>query len=393
MTSSLNSYVDHLRIIGENLQHQSFEKGSCQAYTIASPSPSQQHWLASRDPKRSSLSKWSDKENQAQDPNDGESHDDDPDWRNIFTRLHLISHKLNPVPHESTSGQLQQLQQQYTQLRESCTLLQRRMVDRQRPAYVENRLEKLQEEEETLWEEQLRSREAEQRALGLQSQALRCERKTLEEKLARLTHETQDLADTKARVQEIERVYALRCEEERDMQAALRSLGKIGHEMDDALEKDDRSTTLDALRHQKQRMLDELDTHERVLEAQWRESKEQRELVLVQEQDRELDEKCRVSETTRSQVQRCIELVIGHVRDTEEASSRDRKHQIMATTLSCLHEQSGEMNMSEMQQDLVQKFPHVPKSEITRSVYSLVASGLVAIDRGHGKDIVTSLVL
>lgn len=222
-----------------------------------------------------------------------------------------------------------------------------------------------------------------------------------------------DDEEESARNLQLREALALRMEEKRDIQAAIESLKR---------KKQQRSLSTDRLRGQSelspsererelmqelQELQEEKDTLQLQIIASEEEQEEQdehsaeipslkadiaeRKLQRTAEQER-LDKVKHSLGRLKAKMKHMVDIQILTARDTSPSTLREE-----AVILHLLYEHEGEMGVNELKQETgaVMTSHGKPSSNgvIIRALYSLVANGVVQIDRSYGNGLVTSLLV
>ncbi|KAE8968760.1 hypothetical protein PF011_g27062 [Phytophthora fragariae] len=276
-----------------------------------------------------------------------------------------------------------------------------------------DRVESQLAQEEAAWEQQMQTREQRVAEREVELQALREERAADE---AGGADAEQEQEQGQAELRE---VLALRAEEKRDIQAAIESLQR---------KRVRRSAALAEQRKQQQQEETEnveaaaaVAARQRVL-AELRDEKEalQRDIIAAEELEEKLEENVRDLPALKDKLQRAkaeraqvqtqldslrLELArrkrkMRHMVDVQLLTARDTNPPTLreeAVLLHLLYEHEGEMGVNELKQEAsaVLKEHGKPNGNgvVIRALYSLVANGLVQIDRSYGNGLVTSLLV
>ncbi|KAE8955139.1 hypothetical protein PF011_g31887, partial [Phytophthora fragariae] len=215
---------------------------------------------------------------------------------------------------------------------------------------------------------------------------------------------------------ELREVRALRAEEKRDIQAAIESLQR---------KRVRRSAALAEQRKQQQQEetenVEAAAARQRVL-AELRDEKEalQRDIIAAEELEEKLEENVRDLPALKDELQRAkaeraqvrtqldslrLELArrkrkMRHMVDVQLPTARDTNPPTLreeAVLLHLLYGHEGEMGVNELKQEASAVLQEHAKPNgngvVIRALYSLVANGLVQIDRSYGNGLVTSLLV
>ncbi|KAE9067642.1 hypothetical protein PF010_g27384 [Phytophthora fragariae] len=273
-----------------------------------------------------------------------------------------------------------------------------------------DRVESQLAQEEAAWEQQMQTREQRVAEREVELQALREERAADE---AGGADAEQEQEQGQAELRE---VLALRAEEKRDIQAAIESLQR---------KRVRRSAALAEQRKQQQQEetenVEAAAARQRVL-AELRDEKEalQRDIIAAEELEEKLEENVRDLPALKDELQRAkaeraqvrtqldslrLELArrkrkMRHMVDVQLPTARDTNPPTLreeAVLLHLLYGHEGEMGVNELKQEASAVLQEHAKPNgngvVIRALYSLVANGLVQIDRSYGNGLVTSLLV
>ncbi|CAI5714772.1 unnamed protein product [Hyaloperonospora brassicae] len=221
-----------------------------------------------------------------------------------------------------------------------------------------------------------------------------------------------------AELAELREALALRLEEKRDIEAAVSSLQR---------KKARRSAAV--AEHKSKGRGQSIDVEAEVAAAareqvlrELREEKEmlQREIIAAEEMEERMDENVRdlpalkeeLAEVKRkkAEVQTCVDSLrlelarqkrkMRYMVDVQLLTARDTNPPTLreeAVLLHLLYEHEGEMGVNELKQEASKLLEDHGKPNgngvVIRALYSLVANGLVQIDRSHGNGLVTLLLV
>lgn len=292
---------------------------------------------------------------------------------------------------------------------------------------LNERVESQLESEEKEWEDKMQVRE--QRVAELE-----VELKTLQESNEAAFHAGDDAEDSQddedqddndgdgngsddeeetARNLQLREALALRMEEKRDIQAAIESLKRKKQQRSLSTDRSQgQSETVPSerareLMQELQELQEEKDTLQLQIIASEEEQEEQdehsaeipsmkadiaeRKLQRTAEQER-LDKVKHSLNRLKAKMKHMVDVQILTARDTSPSTLREE-----AVILHLLYEHEGEMGVNELKQEIgaVMTSHGKPSSNgvIIRALYSLVANGVVQIDRSYGNGLVTSLLV
>ncbi|KAE9067748.1 hypothetical protein PF007_g27953 [Phytophthora fragariae] len=234
-----------------------------------------------------------------------------------------------------------------------------------------------------------------------------------------------EAAEQELRVEraELREVLALRAEEKRDIQAAIESLQRKRVRRSAALaeqrkqQQQEETENVEAAAA-RQRVLAELRDEKEAL----RDEKEalQRDIIAAEELEEKLEENVRDLPALKDELQRAkaeraqvrtqldslrLELArrkrkMRHMVDVQLPTARDTNPPTLreeAVLLHLLYGHEGEMGVNELKQEASAVLQEHAKPNgngvVIRALYSLVANGLVQIDRSYGNGLVTSLLV
>ncbi|KAI9982179.1 hypothetical protein PInf_008131 [Phytophthora infestans] len=289
---------------------------------------------------------------------------------------------------------------------------------------LQSRLETQLAHEETAWEQQMQTieqrvaeREVELQALKEENEADEAEQEERNDSEQEQDDEEEE-QEAQVEISELQEAVALRAEEKRDIEAAISSLQrkKTRRQALLAEERKKRQTKsvdveADATAAAREQVLNELKDEKDAL---------QREIIAAEETEENLDENVRdlpmlkeeVAEAKkeRATVQAHVDSLrlelarrkrkMRHMVDVQLLTARDTNPPSLreeAVLLHLLYEHDGEMGVNELKQEASTVLkdhgrPH-GNGVVIRALYSLVANGVVQIDRSYGNGLVTSLLV
>ncbi|RLN20463.1 hypothetical protein BBJ28_00020996 [Nothophytophthora sp. Chile5] len=280
---------------------------------------------------------------------------------------------------------------------------------------MQDRVESQLAEEETAWETQMQARE--QRVAERE-----VELAALQEENADDTNEEEDddqEDEEEAEHGELREVLALRAEEKRDIEAAIESMQRKKRRRGSVLpsgggggdEDEDVDMAANATIAAREQVLRELREEKEVL---------QREIIATEEKEEQqeenqlelpaLKEAVVEAKRERAQVQERVDSLrlelerrkrkMRHMVDVQLLTARDTNPPVLreeAVLLHLLYEHEGEMGVNELKQETSAVLQAHGKAHgngvVIRALYSLVANGVVQIDRSYGNGLVTSLLV
>ncbi|OWZ07361.1 Translation initiation factor eIF-3 subunit 10 [Phytophthora megakarya] len=315
------------------------------------------------------------------------------------TTLHRLALELT----EETSSKdaidrCERLNRRYEALSGSIRLVQEQMKATGDEVALQERVERQLAQDETAWEQQMQTREQRVAEREVELQTIK------EEEPQEQEQEEEEQVD----LTELHEAAALRVEEKRDLEAAIESLQRKKMRRKRETQTDD---VKDAATTAREQVLREL-----------REEKEtlQRQIIATEETEEQLDENVRhlpalkdelaQSKKNRAEVQTTADALrlelnrqkrkMRHMVDVQLLTARDTNPPTLreeAVLLHLLYEHEGEMGVNELKQEAsdVLKDHGKPNGNgvVIRALYSLVAIGIVQIDRSYGNGLVTSLLV
>lgn len=287
--------------------------------------------------------------------------------------------------HEALSGSVKLFQEKVKALGDDLTL--------------QDKVETQLAQEEAAWEQQMQVREQKVAEKEVELKALKEEEEEVEEE-----------ESEEEEVGEMQEALALRAEEKRDIEAAIESLQRKRRRKSVAVEKPV-DVEQDAAAAAREQVLRELKEEKDAL---------QREIIAAEEQEEKQEENARDlpqlkddvadAKVERAKVQakvdalrlelaRCkrkmrfmVDVQLLTARDTNPPTLREE-----AVLLHLLYEHEGEMGVNELKQEASKVLQEHSRPNgngvVIRALYSLVANGVVQIDRSYGNGLVTSLLV
>ncbi|KAG1689957.1 hypothetical protein DVH05_001787 [Phytophthora capsici] len=308
----------------------------------------------------------------------------------------------------------ERLLRRFEALSDSVRLFQDKVRSSGDEVAMQDRVESQLAQEESAWEQQMQKREQLVAEKEVELQALREE----EVEEGEDDDEEEEQEQSQVETAELQEAVALREEEKRDIQAAIDSLQRKKARRAAALaeerkkrEAENVDTEADAAAAAREQVLREL-----------REEKEtlQRQIIAAEETEENLEENIRdlpvlkeelaAAKCERTQVQTQVDSLrlelarqkrkMRHMVDVQLLTARDTNPPTLreeAVLLHLLYEHEGEMGVNELKQEAstVLKDHGKPNGHgvVIRALYSLVANGVVQIDRSYGNGLVTSLLV
>ncbi|CAI5701119.1 hypothetical protein KXD40_004291 [Peronospora effusa] len=411
----LELYADDLRQIGSSIGSCLFRKPSTRISipVRASTSPSRPRKVSSKTASPPSRSLYSVVSKSAYaSKTSATSHEST--WQITLHRLaQVISEKTGS---KEALERCERLVRRFEALSDSIRLCQEKLRQAGDEVALQDRVERQLAQEEAAWEQQMQVREERVAAKEVELQDLRAE------SAADVTEEEQDQdQDEQAKLAEIavlREALALRAEEKRDIEAAIASLQRKNARRSAAIAEKEKQrhkqsvdVQADAAAAAREQVLRELRKEKEML---------QREIIAAEEMEEKLDENVRdlpalkeeVAEAkkTRVQVQTRVDSLrlelarqkrkMRHMVDVQILTARDTNPPTLreeAVLLHLLYEHEGEMGVNELKQEASEVLKDHGKPNgngvVIRALYSLVANGLVQIDRSYGNGLVTLLLV
>ncbi|RMX65873.1 hypothetical protein DD238_004133 [Peronospora effusa] len=411
----LELYADDLRQIGSSIGSCLFRKPSTRISipVRASTSPSRPRKVSSKTASPPSRSLYSVVSKSAYaSKTSATSHEST--WQITLHRLaQVISEKTGS---KEALERCERLVRRFEALSDSIRLCQEKLRQAGDEVALQDRVERQLAQEEAAWEQQMQVREERVAAKEVELQDLRAE------SAADVTEEEQDQdQDEQAKLAEIavlREALALRAEEKRDIEAAIASLQRKNARRSAAIAEKEKQrhkqsvdVQADAAAAAREQVLRELRKGKEML---------QREIIAAEEMEEKLDENVRdlpalkeeVAEAkkTRVQVQTRVDSLrlelarqkrkMRHMVDVQILTARDTNPPTLreeAVLLHLLYEHEGEMGVNELKQEASEVLKDHGKPNgngvVIRALYSLVANGLVQIDRSYGNGLVTLLLV
>ncbi|KAK1935472.1 hypothetical protein P3T76_010697 [Phytophthora citrophthora] len=311
----------------------------------------------------------------------------------------------------------ERLLRRFETLSDSVRLFQDKVRSSGDEVAMQDRVESQLAQEESAWEQQMQKREELVAEKEVELQALK-EEEEEEDGEEDQDDDEEEQEQSQVEIAELQEAVALREEEKRDIQAAIDSLQRKKTRRAAALaeerkkkEEDNVDTEADAAAAAREQVLREL-----------REEKEtlQRQIIAAEETEENLEENIRDlpvlkeeladAKRERSKVQTQVDSLrlelarqkrkMRHMVDVQLLTARDTNPPTLreeAVLLHLLYEHEGEMGVNELKQEAstVLKDHGKPNGNgvVIRALYSLVANGVVQIDRSYGNGLVTSLLV
>lgn len=317
------------------------------------------------------------------------------------------------------------LLRRYDSLAASVDMFQDKVKRLSNEILLNERVESQLEREEKEWEDKMQVREQRVAELEVELKTLQ-ESNEAELNAGDAGEDSQDDEDRdddddddsedeeeSARNIQLREALALRMEEKRDIQAAIESLKRKKQQRSHSTDRS-RGQSLSSpserereLMQELQELQEEKDTLQLQIIASEEEQEEQdehsaeipslkgdiskRKLQCTDEQER-LDKVKHSLSRLKAKMKHMVDVQILTARDTSPSTLREE-----AVILHLLYEHEGEMGVNELKQETgaVMTSHGKPSSNgvIIRALYSLVANGVVQIDRSYGNGLVTSLLV
>ncbi|KAL3657580.1 hypothetical protein V7S43_017547 [Phytophthora oleae] len=332
------------------------------------------------------------------------------------TTLHRLALEIGENDGSKDSiERYERLKRRFEALSDSVRLFQDKVRSTGDEVAMQDRVESQLAQEESAWEQQMQKREQLVAEKEVELQVLKEEEEHGE---GEEQEEEEEQEQSQVEIAELQEAVALREEEKRDIQAAIDSLQR---------KKARRAATL--AEERKKREAESVDTEadaaaaarEQVL-RELREEKEtlQRQIIAAEETEENLEENVRDlpvlkeeladAKQDRTKVQTQVDSLrlelarqkrkMRHMVDVQLLTARDTNPPTLreeAVLLHLLYEHEGEMGVNELKQEAstVLKDHSKPNGNgvVIRALYSLVANGVVQIDRSYGNGLVTSLLV
>uniref|UniRef100_H3G8R3 Uncharacterized protein n=1 Tax=Phytophthora ramorum TaxID=164328 RepID=H3G8R3_PHYRM len=334
-------------------------------------------------------------------------------WQTTLRRL--ASELAERNASDASVERCERLTRRFEALSESVKLLQEKVRGSGDALALHDRVESQLAQEETVWEQQMQVREQRVAEREVELKALQEEAAEAEETGDEAQEEEEE---TEVEVAELQEAVALRAEEKRDIEAAVDSLQRKKARKNAAVTAEKEKTQVlsgdvraDAAAVAREQVLGELRDEKEAL---------QRHIIAAEELEEEQEENARdlpalkdelmEAKTERSRVQAQVDSLrlelarrkrkMRHMVDVQLLTARDTNPPTLreeAVLLHLLYEHEGEMGVNELKQEAsaVLQAHGKPNGNgvVIRALYSLVANGVVQIDRSYGNGLVTSLLV
>ncbi|KAG7400807.1 hypothetical protein PHYBOEH_004321 [Phytophthora boehmeriae] len=311
------------------------------------------------------------------------------------------------------SERLNRLQRRYESLSASVRVCQEKVRKTGDEVALQDRVESHLAQEETAWEQQMQIREEKVAEKEVELKALQEENAAEDSPDQEEEEQDADDEEAEAEIAELQEVLALRAEEKRDIEAAIDSLQrkKKRRSMAPVEKREDVGMEADAAAAAREQVLRELRDEKDAL---------QREIIAAEELEEKQEENARdlpalkeeVSEAKyqKAKIQAQVDSLrlelarrkrkMRHMVDVQLLTARDTNPPTLreeAVLLHLLYEHEGEMGVNELKQEASTVLQEHGKPNgngvVIRALYSLVANGVVQIDRSYGNGLVTSLLV
>ncbi|KAI9911647.1 hypothetical protein PsorP6_009001 [Peronosclerospora sorghi] len=311
------------------------------------------------------------------------------------------------------------LTRRFEALSNSVRICEEKLLRTEDGVPLHDRVEMQLVQEEEAWEKQMQVREERIAEREVELQALKEEnaadesQDAVDEEEEESEDQDQDEEANMVELAELREALALRAEEKRDLEAAISSLER---------KRVRRNAAITEQKMQSQVQADSAAAAREQLLIELREEKEklQREIIAAEEREEKLEENVRdlpelkvklaKAKTKRSEVQTHVDSLrlelarqkrkMRHMVDVQLLTARDTLPPTLreeAVLLHLLYEHEGEMGVNELKQEASEMLKDYDKPNgngvVIRALYSLVANGLVQIDRSYGKGLVTLLLV
>ncbi|ETV99390.1 hypothetical protein H310_08097 [Aphanomyces invadans] len=278
---------------------------------------------------------------------------------------------------------LEELEERYKALLAETDHLKRKVKARSSEVYFDSRIHELQEESERAWEAQMEAGKKTLERLEVQLAAVQQEVDALDSAL--LQAHAPDRATILGYNLELGKVLQLRVEEKKDVLAAL----------------DNSKRKLTDRRNSQSLVATEVPS-ERLQELKAKRSRLRESIISLTpsgaNRDAEANEEGAIALSKRlKQAQETLSAreakaarIKSQMRKLVQVQASDRN--VAAVLLQLLFDHGGEWTKKELQSEVATQ-AQVDESIVIRALYSLVASGLVHLDRSSAQGLVTSLLI
>uniref|UniRef100_A0AAV1TA35 Uncharacterized protein n=1 Tax=Peronospora matthiolae TaxID=2874970 RepID=A0AAV1TA35_9STRA len=353
-------------------------------------------------------------------------------WQTTLHRLGLEI--LEKTGSKEALERCERLTRRFEALSDSLRLCQEKLRRVGNDVVLQDRVEKQLAQEEEAWEQQMQVREQRVAEREVELQALKEENAAAAAAAIGRDEEEEEVEEGErddgdgdedeqgqmAEIAELREVLALRLEEKRDIEAAVSSLqrkkarqGAVAaeqknREREQSIDVQAEVVAAAAAREQVLReLIEEKETLQRAIiaadEMEERTDENVRDLPALKEELAEVKRK-------KTEIQTCVDSLrlelarqkrkMRYMVDVQLLTARDTNPPTLREEVVLLHllyEHEGEMGVNELKQEASKLLedhgrPH-GNGVVIRALYSLVANGLVQIDRSHGNGLVTLLLV
>lgn len=415
--------ADDLCELGASIESCLFRPPSTHATLSLQPSTftSKRHQPVSTSPYNSSRSLYSLVSSAAYAAKSNASSHQDM-WRTILAQLALELAKKSGS--NEAIERSDRLKRRFEALSDTVRVFQEKIRKTGDELLLQDRVESQLAQEETAWEQQMETREQRVAMLEVELQALKEEKAIEEAEVEQNGHlmpeqdDAEEQEEMQAEIVELHEAVALRTEEKRDIEAAIESLQRkktrrqaARAELRRKQEATSANVEADAAAAARDQVLRELKEEKEIL---------QQKIIAAEEMEEKLEEnvhelpvlKEKVAEAKkeRSEVQAHVDSLrlelarrkrkMRYMVDIQLLTARDTNPPTLreeAVLLHLLYQHEGEMGVNELKQEASSVLHDHGKLNgngvVIRALYSLVANGLVQIDRSYGNGLVTSLLV
>ncbi|TMW58752.1 hypothetical protein Poli38472_006897 [Pythium oligandrum] len=295
----------------------------------------------------------------------------------------------------------------YESLAGTVSVYEGRLKQQSNEVTLTEKVEHQLEREEKAWESQMQEREHRVAELEVELSALKrsTEEEDDDEDIQQEVASTDPSESVTAENHSLQEALALRMEEKRDIEAALQSLRRKKRRRSMAENTVTETETallseLDALREEKEQLRQgilKMEEEQERIEAEQRDVAALKTTMVERKAERQrvqeqLDKQKLLLSRMKSKMKHMVDIQLLTARDTSPPTLKEE-----AVILHLLYEHAGEMGVNELKQaatEFLAQFGKVNASGVViRALYSLVANGVVQIDRTYGSGHVTSLLV
>ncbi|OQS01228.1 hypothetical protein THRCLA_05769 [Thraustotheca clavata] len=296
------------------------------------------------------------------------------------------------ITHYSTT--YEHLRKKHKTLKAQIVGLQKQLHSRKSELYLDTRINERQEQKEQEWEAQMEEGKNELEQLEGKISTIQLEIEGLDEEIV--------LGDERAAIDQtllagenetLEELLQLRAEEKNDLLAALDALKRKREQQVAKSEKVETSQSAELVRlkskrdalkksimAQEQNVEDDVPTDRVSVEARTKE---------LTEALRQAQEKLNSESSTLMELKSKMQLIVEKATNVVAPGSVSHT---AAVLLHLLDLKKGEMTMTELKSEAM-RLVQADSTLVVRSIYALVGSALIQIDRTQAESIVTSLII